>query len=152
MRTSVPVVAALTAVVVLGAGPRPLAAQEPSPDEAGVRAVVQAFGDALAAGDSTAALALLHPDLVVYESGHAETLAEYRSGHLAADIEFASAVAFETLDEDLALFPGAALYTSRYTAKGTFRGREIDAHGVETIVLVPTDGGWRIRHIHWSSR
>lgn len=140
---------AVLAATLLVAGPA-IAQEEGSEEE--MLAVVEGFSTALAAGDSTAALGFLHPDLVVYEGGHAEDLAAYRAGHLAADMEFAQAVGFDVVEEDLVTGPGMAFYTSEYTMAGTFRGREIDAHGVETIVLVPTDAGWRIRHIHWSSR
>lgn len=47
---------------------------------------------ALASGDSLAALALLADDVVVLESGSAESRSEYRSHHLASDIAFAQAV------------------------------------------------------------
>ena len=66
--------------------------QEANAQEAEVRAVVEGFKAALAAGDSTAALGYLHRDLMVYEEGHAESLTEYRSGHLAADMEFSAGV------------------------------------------------------------
>lgn len=117
-----------------------------------VRETVERFREALAAGDSLAVVELLHPEVRVYEGGHAETLDEYRSGHLAADIEFQGAVSGETLDEALVATDAMALYTREYRMRGTLRDREIDAHGTETLVLVPTDEGWRIRHIHWSSR
>lgn len=136
----------------------PAAAQERTlgddraPVEAAVREVVEGFQAALAAGDSTAALAYLHPELRVFEAGHAETLEEYRSGHLTADIAFLRNVATETLRD--AVVPGRemALYLREYAVKGTFRSREIDGRGTETLVLVPTEDGWKIRHIHWSSR
>ena len=121
-------------------------------DEAAVRAVVEGFKDALATGDSTAALGYLHPDLVVYEAGHAETLAEYRAGHLAADMEFAAAVETTVLEQGVIVRPDMALWVSESESKGEFRGRAIDAHGVETIVLLPTDAGWKVLHVHWSSR
>ena len=110
------------------------------------------YGEALAAGDSTRALGYLHPDLIVYEGGHAETLDEYRSGHLAGDIAFSSAVDFTTARD--AVVPGRdfSLYLREYSMNGTYRDRAIDARGVETIVLARTDEGWKIRHIHWSSR
>ena len=46
----------------------------------------------------------------------------------------------------------AALYTAETHTTGRWRDREIDSHGTESIVLVRTGEGWRIRHIHWSSR
>lgn len=120
--------------------------------ESEVAGVVQSFKAALAAGDSTAALSRLHPELVVFEGGHAETLEEYRAGHLAADMEFAGSVEFEITDADVLVHPHSALWLSTYTTTGTFRGRSIDARGVESMVLVPLDGEWKILHIHWSSR
>ena len=126
--------------------------QEPTPDEAAIRSVVAGFKAALAAGDSTAAVGHLHPDLVVYEGGGAESLAEYRSGHLAADMEFAVAVETTVLEQGLILRPDMALWVSESESRGEFRGSTIDAHGTETIVLIPTDAGWKILHVHWSSR
>jgi ketosteroid isomerase-like protein len=132
----------------------PALAQQPEAtvDELAVRAVVQAFKDALAAGDSTAALGYLHPDLVVYEAGHAETLAEYRAGHLAADMEFSAAVETTVLEQGVIVRPDMALWVSESESKGEFRGQAIDSHGTETVVLLPTDAGWKILHVHWSSR
>lgn len=128
-------------------------AQEPNtPDEAEIRAVVLGFKAALAAGDSTAAIGNLHPDLVVYEAGHAESLSEYRSGHLAADMEYAGAVATQPIEQGLIVREGMAMWVSEGESKGEFRGRQIDSHGTETIVLIPTDAGWKILHVHWSSR
>jgi len=121
-------------------------------DEAAIRAVVEGFQRALAAGDSTGALGHLHPDVMVYESGHAETLEAYRSGHLTSDMEFGRAVAFETVRDTVVPGSDLALYLREYRMKGIFQDREIDARGVETIVLAPTPAGWKIRHIHWSSR
>lgn len=132
----------------------PALAQQPeaTADELAVRAVVQGFKDALAAGDSSAALSYLHTDLMVYEGGHAETLSEYRSGHLAADMEFTAAVETTVLEQGVIVRPGMALWVSESESTGEFRGRAIDSRGTETMILLPTDSGWRILHVHWSSR
>lgn len=121
-------------------------------DEEAVRAVVQGFKAALAAGDSVAAIGYLHPDLVVYEGGDSESLTEYRAGHLAADMEFAAAVETTALEQGVIVRPGMALWVSESESKGEFRGRAIDSQGTETIVLLPTGAGWKILHVHWSSR
>lgn len=149
--------AALVLVLALVAAP-PAAGQEQiavrqggDPEEE-VAAVVRAFHDALAAGDSTAALGHLHPDVVVYEDGHAETLEEYRSGHLAADMGASDAVQRETLGHDVVVYDEAALSTRLEAASGTIGEREIEGRLTETMLLVPTDEGWKIRHVHWSSR
>jgi ketosteroid isomerase-like protein len=147
--------AAITALALVSWSPVAGAAQDAedaSPDATSVREVVHAFHDALAAGDSTGAVALLHPDVRVYESGHAETLSEYRSGHLAADIEFAGGTDREVLGDHVSGGAGWALYLSEYRMEGSFRDREIETRGTETMLLLETGDGWRIRHIHWSSR
>lgn len=129
----------------------PARAQEGGPEDA-VRAAVAAYGDALAAGDSLRALSLLHADAVIHENGHAETRAQYRSGHLRSDIAFASATERTTTTHDVSVMGEAALYTATYRVTGRFRDRDIDSRGTETMVLLHTHEGWRIVHIHWSSR
>jgi ketosteroid isomerase-like protein len=126
--------------------------QADSTQEAEVRAVVEGFHSALEAGDSTVALGHLHPDVSIHEGGQAETLADYRSGHLRGDIAFASATNREITDSAITVWGDQALYTSVSRTTGQYRGREIDSSGTETMVLVRTAEGWRIRHIHWSSR
>lgn len=121
-------------------------------DTTEVAAAVHGFHAALPAGDSARALDLLHPDVRVFEGGYAEILSEYRSGHLAADIEFSGSVDREVLSERVTASGDRALYLSEYRMAGTFRGEEVEARGTETMVLVRTRNGWRIRHIHWSSR
>ena len=121
-------------------------------DEAQVRQVVEGFKAALAAGDSTTAIGFLHRDLLVYEAGHAESLDEYRAGHLAADMEFVAAVVTTPIQQGVIVRDEMALWVSEAESKGEFRGREIDSRGTETMVLVPTPAGWKILHIHWSSR
>lgn len=155
MRASIPTAALTLALALLGA-PAPLAGQgaaapAPSP-EAEVRRVVEAFGRALASADSAAALGHLHPDVVVYEGGHAETLEEYRSHHLAHDIAFLQTTEHTTTAEQVTVSGDVALSLRESATRGRYRDREIDAVGVETLVLVRTPEGWKIRHIHWSSR
>jgi ketosteroid isomerase-like protein len=141
-------------VVLLACTGNVLDGQETSDDvtHAQIRSVVERYSSALATGDSLTALSLLHPDVVIYEGGHAETFEQYRSGHLPSDIAFASAVKRTTTADHILVTGDAALYTSEYTAAGRFRDRDIDSHGTETMVLLRTPDGWKIRHIHWSSR
>lgn len=123
-----------------------------------VVAAVRGFKEALARGDSAAALARLHPGAVIHESGHAETRSEYRSGHLGADMEFLGAMDTETTREEVVLGDDQALYLSEYRMTGSIGGDSLRLRGVETMVLVPagedaaSGGEWQIRHIHWSSR
>ncbi len=115
--------------------------------------VVQAFHAALAAGDSSGALALLTPDVVVYEAGGAElSREEFRSHHLSADIEFMQGTTREVTDQRSDQSGDVAWVLSANTTTGTFRGRPINSRGVETMILRRTEERWRITHIHWSSR
>jgi ketosteroid isomerase-like protein len=143
--------AAALLIAALPAAARVQAAPPAQPGAAAARAVVESFSAALQRGDSVRVLRLLHPDLVVYESGVAEDLAHYRSHHLAADIAFLAQVRSRTLRDQLTVSGAMALYTREYRSEGTWRGKRIDSTGTETLVLVRTGTGWRIRHIHWSS-
>lgn len=90
---------ALAGVAAFLGMPEPTAAQHeqhaastPANDSAAVAAMVHEYHQALASGDSTAAMALLATDAVILESGGIETREEYRSHHLQSDIAFARAV------------------------------------------------------------
>ena len=125
----------------------------PATDEEAVRRVASQLHGALASGDSARVLELLAEDVRVYESGHAESRAEYREGHLGIDIEFARDTERQILSERVRISgEDMALYLAEYRTTGTFRGEEIDGHGTETLVMERRPPGWRIVHIHWSSR
>lgn len=127
-------------------------AQAAPDDSAAVARTVAAYHDALARGDSAAALRLLAPDAVILEAGGRETLAEYRSHHLAADIEFARAVPSRRDPVQVTLAGNVAWAASTSETRGSFNGRAIDSRGAELMVLTRTSSGWVIRAIHWSSR
>ena len=116
-------------------------------------AVVDAFGDALAAGDAAAVRALLAADVLIYESGGAErSLEEYASHHMSADMAFVGVMERQLTDRRVFAAGDFAVVTSMGRSRGTFREREMDLLGTETMVLEKHDGNWLIRHIHWSSR
>jgi len=143
-------VAMLLALAVLGTG-APLHAQGADDDADAVRAAARGFKDALIAGDAEKALSYLHPAVLIFEGGHGETRDDYAGGHLGADMAFLAAVPPTVVDDDVLVEGDLALYTSESTSEGEFRGREIRSRSAETMVLVRTDEGWWIRHIHWSS-
>jgi len=136
---------------VLSAMTIPVAISAQTKDESDVRMVVAAFGKALASGDSTAAIALLHPEVAIFEGGW-ETLEDYRRGHLRADMRALQALKQETLRDVIKVSGDLALSTREYSSTGTIGERKVDSVGVETMVLLRTGEGWKIRHIHWSSR
>ena len=142
----------LATAVLCAAAPAAAQTGTDAAREAEILKVVHAFHEALESADSTAALRQLHTGVVIYEGGHAETRDEYRGGHLPADMAFAAATRRQTTKESVRVWGDQALYLSESRTTGTYRGRAVDSHGTETIVLVRTPDGWRIRHIHWSSR
>jgi len=123
-------------------------AQEPGPVE-----VVRAFYVALETGDSAAAVNLLTPDVVVLEAGGAEASRdEYASHHLGSDIAFIGSVTREVTREHTGMDGDVAWVLGEATVRGTFRERPVDSVVAETMILRRTPAGWRIAHIHWSSR
>ena len=146
----------LAAVAVLTLAPVALRAQATVPeqkDSSAVVAAVSAFHSAMERGDSIAAMALLAHDVEVLESGGLEDRAEFRAHHLAADIEFAKAVKQVRGAMRVTVQGDVAWTSATSTATGTFRGRDINSTGAESMVLARgADGRWLIRSIHWSSR
>lgn len=132
--------------------PAALSAQAPARDSSSVAAVIAEFHAALAAGDSTRALGLLAPDVTILEAGGSETLADYRSRHLAADIRFAQAVPATRGAPRIVVSGDVAWAVSTSETVGTFDGRPVNSVGAELMVLSRDAAGWRIRSIHWSSR
>ena len=116
-------------------------------------AVVDAFHAALEAGDTAGALTMLAEDVMVLEEGGAErSREEYASHHLGADAAFAAAVE-AVMSRRAGWADGdVAWITSEGRTTGTFNGRAVDRLTAETMVLKRGADGWRIRHIHWSSR
>jgi ketosteroid isomerase-like protein len=137
-------------VLALLVAPAPLLAQ--SSDSAAVARVVTSFHAALAAGDSSAALALLAEDVLVLESGGMETRDEYRAHHLPADIGFARAVPSTRTPARISVRGDVAWVVGTSRTSGTYRDRAVNSSGAELIVLTREPDGWRIRAIHWSSR
>jgi ketosteroid isomerase-like protein len=43
-----------------------------------------------------------------------------------------------------------AISASRSHTQGTYKGKERDYQGMETMVLEKQNGEWKIKHIHWS--
>ena len=121
-------------------------------DQDAVVRVIDAFHSALARGDSTTALAQLAEDVAILESGGSETLQQYRSGHLHGDMRFAQAVARERGEVSVTVVGDVAWAHSTSVTTGRMGDREIDAQGVELMVLTRVGGRWLIRAIHWSSR
>ena len=132
--------------IVLMAVATPISAQTPAE-------VVTAFHAAIAGSDTSATLTYLDPDVVIFESGGAEmSRDEFTSHHMGADMAYAAATNRETTESQTTLAGDVAVVMNRTKTTGTYGDREINSTGAETVVLRKADSGWRIVHIHWSSR
>jgi ketosteroid isomerase-like protein len=149
MRRDVPFVVFCTLVAIASAQGSRLDAQERSEPAD----IVHAFHAAIAAGDTSGALRLLDPAVIIYESGGVErSRAEFQSHHLGIDMAFAQSTERTVLEEHTVESGEYAWFTSVSEVRGEFRGRVVNSRATETVVLRKTDEGWRIVHIHWSSR
>ncbi len=124
-----------------------------APEAAGAAAVVDAFHAALKGGETAAALALLTPEVMIFEEGGAErSRDEYAAHHLGSDAAFAAASEAAVTSRSGQIVGDVAWIMSEGRTTGEFNGRAVDRLTTETMVLERRADGWRIRHIHWSSR
>jgi len=148
---------AVTALVAWSLVPGVALAEPPHidvPDSAqAAAATVDRFFDALSAGDIEQAGAELDPQVIILESGGAEhSAAEYLGGHAKEDAEFLKA-AQQNLGRRTARVSGdLAWIASEGELHVQQDGKPVTISSTETMVLRRTEAGWKIVHIHWSSR
>ncbi len=122
-------------------------------EAAGAATAVDAFHRALKSGDTAAALTFLAPDVMIFEEGGAErSRDEYASHHLGSDAAFAAASQTAVTRRSGWADGQIAWITSEGRTTGQVNGRAVDRLTTETMVLKRHAEGWRIHHIHWSSR
>ena len=116
-------------------------------------ATVDRFFAALSKGDLDRAGAELDPDVIILETGGAEhSAAEYLGGHARHDAEFLKD-AHQQLGRRTARRSGdLAWVASESELHVQDDGKPVTVVSTETMVLRSTEAGWKIVHIHWSSR
>ena len=116
-------------------------------------AIADQFGQALAAGNFETVETLLAPDVLILESGGAErSREEYLSHHAISDAKFLKD-AHHQLVRRRAQVAGALVWIGSESELHTTKdGKPLTLLSTETMVLRDTPDGWRIAHIHWSSR
>jgi uncharacterized protein (TIGR02246 family) len=115
--------------------------------------VVEAFSKALAAADFATVKRLLDPDVLIHETGGAErSRDEYLAHHAKSDAKFLAG-ARQTLERRRARVDGDFAWVgSESKLHATNKGKPVTLGSTETMVLRRTADGWRIVHVHWSSR
>ena len=107
--------------------------------ESAIVAWISAFDEAFVSKDLTRIAVLYHPDVTIFEGGGTnEGWADPRFSHTNVRVHLLS--------------PDTAYVTSEYALKARVKDRDVDSGGLETLVLVKSDGRWRIRHSHTSAR
>lgn len=129
-----------------------LYAQAARSDSSAVTTVVARFHDALAAGDSVRAVAMLASNALVLETGAIETRAEYLSHHLGADMQASKDSKGTRTVVHVRVAGDAAYVVSRTVTPPTGEEGSTGSQMVELMVLERTTTGWKIQAIHWSSR
>jgi ketosteroid isomerase-like protein len=139
-------------LIALGLPPATHAVQADA-DAAQAVAVVDRFSQELAAGNTSAASALLDEDVVIHESGGVErSRAEYAAHHLAADAQFMRSSTRRLLSRTSGASGDLAWVASETELSRDVEGKPKRSIMTETMVLQRSGEGWRIVHIHWSSR
>lgn len=114
---------------------------------------VTAFHAAIKAGERDKALAMLSPQVMIYESGHVEASRdEYAKGHLGSDIDFSKQMTRKVLKHKEQISGNMALVLDETETSGTWKGKPMTSLGVETAVLEKSGDTWVITHVHWSTR
>ena len=140
------------AVAVAQNGQAPSVALMSSEAQEAAKAV-DTFHAKLASGDGAAAATLLAEDAFIFESGHAErSRAEYASHHAGTDAAYAAAVPSRLTQRSGFAEGDTAWIVSESRSTGTYKDKPVDRVTTETMILRKTAEGWRIAHVHWSSR
>jgi ketosteroid isomerase-like protein len=115
--------------------------------------VVDRFSAALKAGDLQQAGALLAEDVLILESGGAErSRAEYLAGHANSDAAFLKDAHVQMKHRTAHVEGDIAWVGSESELHATGKDGPLTLLSTETMLLKRTPQGWRIVHIHWSSR
>ena len=95
---------------------------------------------------------LLKPDVLIFESGGAETSAdEYAGGHMRSDMAFLEQATRTFIARESGIDGDRAWVATRSRLQAQLGEREIDVISTETLVMHKHAEGWQIEHVHWSS-
>ena len=143
---------ALIALGLLAAAPVAAAAAD-ADALAEPAAAVEAFSAALIKGDAAAASQLLDPAITIFESGWIErSRQEYAAHHMAEDTKFLRSATVTRLSRVGERIGDSAWIATEARITSSAGAKPVDIVSTETMVLHKTAAGWRIVHIHWSSR
>ena len=116
-------------------------------------AVAERFSTALSSGDLATVGSLLAADVLILESGGAErSREEYLGHHAISDAAFLKDAHRQLLRQRARAAGEFAWVGTESELHAQKDGKPLTVLSTETMVLKQTADGWRIVHIHWSSR
>ncbi len=144
---------ALVLIVPRAQATMPAFVQDVSPEAVAAVKVVDAFSTAIKAARIDSAKALLDPKVLVLESGGSErSRDQYLEEHAVADAAYMQGATQDLryrkarVAGELAWVGTESILTSQKNGKPSLN------MSTETMILRKTADGWKIVHIHWSSR
>ena len=93
--------------------------------------------------------------MTIYEGGGVNTgWADYRDHHIGPELREMEGLRFTHANVQVQPLGNAAAYViCEYRLRARIKNEDVDATGLETLILVKgQDGRWLIRHSHTSSR
>lgn len=131
----------------------PVYVQNIDPAAAEAVKVVDAFSAAIKAVKLDEAEKLLDPQVLILESGSSErSRDEYMRTHIIADAAFLQNAKQQLRYRQARADGNMAWVATESTLTGQQNGKAVVLSSTETMLLKKTTAGWRIAHIHWSSR
>jgi mono/diheme cytochrome c family protein len=116
-------------------------------------AAVEALHDALSRGDAKRVEALLDTNVLILEGGNVErSRKEYAAHHMPSDLKFMQGVTYKLERQSGDTVGDLAWVVSEAQLTGAREGKPVDLVSTETLVLKKLGTGWKVVHIHWSSR
>ena len=115
--------------------------------------IADALHEALTAGDQEQIFDVIAPDVLIFESGGVEaSREEYASHHMHSDMKFMAGMDREIISRQVTQDGAMAVVSTSSKLVGSYQDNQLDLASTETLVLKKGDHGWRIHHIHWSSK
>jgi ketosteroid isomerase-like protein len=128
-------------------------AQDIAPEAREAVAVVDAFSDAIKVVRIDDAAALLDPQVLVLESGGSERNRDhYLAEHAQADANYMRDARQELRYRQARIVGDIAWVGTESVITRDKDGKPSSSLSTETMLLKKTAQGWKIVHIHWSSR
>ena len=132
---------------------KPVTVEDISPSAADAVKVVDAFSTAIKAARLKDAGNLLDPKALILESGSSErSRDEYLQSHAIADAAFMQGAQQQLRYRQARAVGDVAWVGSESVLQTVKGGKSLVILSTETMVLRKGLDGWRIVHIHWSSR